>query len=38
MRGALTDHLLGRADFAKAETFMTNAKYPPGLCTLISLE
>jgi hypothetical protein len=31
MRGALTDHLLGRADFAKAETFMTNAKYPPGL-------
>ena len=31
MRGALTDHLLGRPDFAKAETFMTNAKYPPGL-------
>ena len=34
MRGALTDHLLGRPDFAKAETFMTNAKYPPGLVNI----
>jgi hypothetical protein len=31
MRGALTDYLLGHKDFAKAETFMTSAKYPPGI-------
>ena len=33
-RGTLTDLLLKDPDFAKAETFITSAKYPPGLINI----
>jgi hypothetical protein len=37
-KGTLTNKLLSRSKFAKAETFITSAKFKPGLLLVDNLE